>query len=87
MRVKEINIPFATPVTVLIENTFTTFKYSSFNRRYHVYKDVWVPINGDDSISCEQEEHNENNKNAVAIIWYFMEMQELLHGWKIARKN
>ena len=42
--VKEINTPFTTPIPILIENTFTTFKYSLFNRGYPVYKDKWIPI-------------------------------------------
>ena len=74
MAANEINDLFATPITVLIENTFTAFKYSSFIRGYHVYKDVWIHIIGDDSLTCEQEQRNENDKNAVAIIWNFMEM-------------
>ena len=65
----EISIPFATPIPVLIENTFTTFKYYLFSRGYHVYKDVCIPIIGDDSLTCEREEHNENDKSVVAIIW------------------
>ena len=68
MAANEINDLFATPITVLIENTFTAFKYSSFIRGYHVYKDVWIQIIGDDSLTCEQEQRNENDKNAVAII-------------------
>ena len=68
MAVKEINIPFATPITVLIENFFTAFKYSLFIIGDHVYKDVWIHIIVDDSLTCEQEELNENDKNAVAII-------------------
>ena len=40
MTVKEIIIAFAIPITILTENTFTKFKYSSFSRGYHVYKDV-----------------------------------------------
>ena len=68
MAASEINDLFATPITVLIENTFTAFKYSSFIRGYHVYKDVWIHIIGDDSLTCEQEQRNENDKNAVAII-------------------
>ena len=32
MAVKEINIAFATPISMLIETAFTTFKYSSFSR-------------------------------------------------------
>ena len=69
MAVKQINIPFAIPIPILIKNTFSAFKYSSFSRGYHAYKDVWIPFIGDDSITCEREEHNENDKNAVAIIW------------------
>ena len=68
MAANEINDLFATPITVLIENTFTGFKYSSFIRGYHVYKDVWIHIIGDDSLTCEQEQRDENDKNAVAII-------------------
>ena len=67
MTVKEINIAFATPVPILIENTFITFKYPSFSRGYHVYKDVHIPINGYDLLICEREENDENDKN-VAII-------------------
>ena len=48
---------------------FQVFKYSSFSREYHVYKDVCIPVIGNDSLTCEREEHNENDKNAVAIVW------------------
>ena len=77
MVVKEINIHFAIPIPILIENTFTTFKYSLFSGECHVYKDAWIPVIRDDSLTSEQEEHNENDKNAVAIMWDLMEMQEL----------
>ena len=30
---------------------------------------MWISIIGDDSLTCEREEHNENDKNAVVIIW------------------
>ena len=51
-----------------MEDFFQVFKYSSFSRGYHVYKNVCILIIGDDSLTCEQEEHNENDKNAVAIV-------------------
>ena len=35
----------------------------------HLCKDVWIPIICDDSLTCEREEHHENDENAVAIIW------------------
>ena len=46
-------------------------------RGHHVYKDVWIPIIGDDLFTSKQEEHNENDRNAVAVIQDFMQMQEL----------
>ena len=30
---------------------------------------MWISIIGDDLLTCEREEHNENDKGAVAIIW------------------
>ena len=30
---------------------------------------MWISIAGDDALTCKREEHNENDKNAVAIIW------------------
>ena len=30
---------------------------------------MWISITGDDSLTCEREEHNENDKSAVAITW------------------
>ena len=53
--------PFVTPVPTLIESTFTKFKYSSFSTGQNVYKDVWIFIIGDDSLTCKREEHNEND--------------------------
>ena len=67
--IKETNIAFATLIPILIENTFTTFEYPSFSRGYQVYKVVWISIIGDDALTCEREEHNENDKNTVVIIW------------------
>ena len=66
--IKETNIAFATLIPILIENTFTTFEYPSFSRGYQVYKVVWISITGDDTLTCEREEHNENDKNTVVII-------------------
>ena len=34
--------PFATPILILIENTFTMLKYSLLSRGYLVYKDLWI---------------------------------------------
>ena len=78
MAANEINDLFATPITVLIENTFTAFKYSSFIRGYHVYKDVWIHIVGDDSLTCEQE-------NVMKMIRMLLQLFEIL--WRCKSYN
>ena len=47
----------------------TRNKNSSYSREYHAYKDVWLPIVGDELLICEQEETNEYDRNAVSIIF------------------
>ena len=78
MAANEINDLFATPITVLIENTFTAFKYSSFIRGYHVYKDVWIHSIGDDSLTCEQE-------NVMKMIRMLLQLFEIL--WRCKSYN
>ena len=51
-----------------MEDFFQVFKYSSFSTGYHVYKDMSIPIIGDDSLTCERKEHNEHDKN-VPLNW------------------
>ena len=48
---------------------FTVFKYSSYSRGYHAYKEIWNPLVGDESLTCEPEESNEQNKYAAAIVF------------------
>ena len=50
MAVKDMNISFATAIPIFIENAFKKLKFSSFSRGYHVYKDLSIPIIGDDSL-------------------------------------
>ena len=68
MAVKEINITVATQIPILIK---ILSQCSSILRlaegTMFVYKDVWIFIIVDDSLTCERE-HNENDKNSVAII-------------------
>ena len=61
------------------------FKYSSFSRGYHVYKDVWILIIRDDLLTCEQE-HNNNNR--VAIIWddHYMQLHVPLNLNQVASR-
>ena len=40
---------------------------SSNRRGYHSCKDVWRPIFGDESLTCEREETNEYDRNAVSL--------------------
>ena len=68
-RKKMIDILFDIPIPILLDEHFTVFKYSSYNRGYHAYKEIWNPVVGDDSLICEPEESNEHDKYALAIVF------------------
>ena len=68
-RKKMIDIPFDIAIPILLDEHFTVFKYSSYSRSYHAYKEIWNPLVGDDSLICEPEESNEHDKYAVAIVF------------------
>ena len=68
-RKKMTDIPFDIPIPILLNEHFTVFKYSSYSRGYHAYKEIWNPLVGDDSLICEPEECNEHDKYAVAIVF------------------
>ena len=68
-RKKMIDIPFDIPIPILLDEHFTVFKYSSYSRGYHAYKEIWNPLVGDDSLICEPEESNEHDKYAVAMVF------------------
>ena len=68
-RKKMIDISFDIPIPILLDEYFTVFKYSSYSRGYHAYKEIWNPLVGDDSLICEPEESNEHDKYAVAIVF------------------
>ena len=40
---------------------------SSYRRGYHSCKNVWRPIFGDESLTCEREETNEYDRNVVSL--------------------
>ena len=69
MALSKKDIPFDIPLLIVLDGSFSLFKYSSFSRGYHVYKDRWQPTVGDDSLHCE-EEKDEYDKHAVAIILF-----------------
>ena len=64
---KKIDAPFDLHLLIVLEDSFSVFKHSSFRKGYHVYKDRWQPTMGDDSLHCEEEKHDEYDKHAVAI--------------------
>ena len=64
-----MDISFDIPVPIILDDSFSVFKQSSFSRGYHVYKDRWQPTVGDDSLHCQQEKDIEYNKHGVAIIY------------------
>ena len=64
-----MDISFDIPVPIILDESFSVFKWSSFSRGYHVYKDRCQPTVGDDSLHCQQEKDIEYNKHGVAIIY------------------
>ena len=68
-RKKMIDIPFDVPIPILLDEHFTVFKYISYSRGYHAYKEIWNPLVGDDSLISEPEESKEHDKYTVAIVF------------------
>ena len=55
-------------IAIVIDNDLKLWSFSSFVRGYHAYMDIWVPLIGDDSLTCQKEHDNEHDNHAVAII-------------------
>ena len=62
-------MPLGIPLPTVLDGNLFVFKYSSFIRGYHVYKDRWQSTVGDDPLRCKEKKNNEYNKHAVAIIY------------------
>ena len=69
VRKQMIDIPFDIPIPVLFDEHFIVFKYSTYSRGCHPYKEIWNPLVGDDSLICGLEESNEHGKYSVAIVF------------------
>ena len=75
-----IDIPFDISIPILLDEHFTVFKYRSYSRGYHGYKEIWNPLVGNDSLICESEESNEHDKHAVAIVFDDCLLKKLVIG-------
>ena len=53
---------------IVLDDSFSVFKYSSFSRRHDFYKNIWQTAVVDDSFHCKEEKDNEYDKHVVAII-------------------
>ena len=51
-----------------IEIPSILFKVTSFIRDNHIYKEIWTPIIGDDSLFCQRENENPHDENAVSVM-------------------
>ena len=45
---KKIDIPSSILLPILLDDSFSVFKYNSFSRWYHLHKDKSQPTVGDD---------------------------------------
>ena len=43
------------------------FSFDSYVRGYHVYKDVWSPLIGEECFECRYEKGNEQDEFAIAV--------------------
>ena len=66
---KKVDIPIDIPLPIVFDDSFSVFKYSSSIRVCHVYNDGWQLTVCDDSLHCAEEEDNEYDKHAAAIIY------------------
>ena len=64
---KKIDIPFDISLPIVLDDSMSVLKYSSFSRAYQVYKERWQPTVGDDSLHCEEEKDNKYDKHRAAI--------------------
>ena len=64
-----MDIPLDIPLRIFLDESFSVFKYSSFNRGYHIYNDRLQPTVSDDFLHWEEEKENEYDKRAVAIMY------------------
>ena len=76
---KKIDILFDIPLSLVLYDSFSVIRYSSFSREYHVYKDRWQLTLGDHSLYFKEEKNNECDKHAVAIIY------DIFHSNKVVR--
>ena len=76
---KKIDISFDIPWPIVLNDSISVFKYSSFSRAYHVYKERWQPTVGDDSLYCKEEKDNMYDKYTAAIYY------DSFHSNKVVR--
>ena len=51
-----------------IDTCFSSYEFDSFIRGYHVYQHIWTPVERE-TYSCTHEPGNEQDCNAVAVIY------------------
>ena len=56
---RKIYVPFDIPLPMVLDDTFSLLKYSSFSRGCRFYKDRWQPIVNDDFLNCKEENGDE----------------------------
>ena len=52
-------------IEIFIGNRFCEFSFHCYARGFHVYKDVWSPLIGEEHLDCKHKEGNEHYAVAV----------------------
>ena len=52
---------------IIIDPDLEKWYFNSSSRWYYVYMNIWIPLNGDESLICRKEKRNEYYPHAVVI--------------------
>ena len=64
----KMEISFDFEIPILIDNSFSVLRHSSYVRGYHAYMHIWKSLIGDDNLRCKREDDNIHDENAVTVI-------------------
>ena len=64
----KMEISFDFEIPILIDNSFSVLRHSSYARGYHAYMHIWKSLIGDDNLRCKREDDNIHDENAVTVI-------------------
>ena len=59
--ISSVNLP------IIIDSDLERWYFNSYSSGYHAYMNFWIPLTGDESLTCLKEKGNEYDPHAVAV--------------------